>query len=42
MPWRPPDGMFVDCSYNVNKKFTMFVDFMTENDKKIQPWRTGF
>ena len=29
--------MFVDCSYNVNKKFTMFVDFMTENDKKSSP-----
>ena len=33
--------MFVDCSYNVNKKFTMLVDFMTENDKKSSP-RTGF
>ena len=31
--------MFVYCSYNVNKKFTMFVDFMTENDKKIQPYK---
>ena len=26
--------MFVDCSYNVNKMFTMFIDFMTKNDKK--------
>ena len=34
--------MFVDCSYNVNKMFTMFVDFMTENDKKSSPIRTGF
>ena len=25
--------MFVDCSYNVNKMFIMFIDFMTENDK---------
>ena len=29
--------MFVDCSYNVNKKFTMLVDFMSENDKKSSP-----
>ena len=29
--------MFVYCSYNVNKMFTMFVDFMTENDKKSSP-----
>ena len=26
--------MFVYCSYNVNKMFTVLVDFMTENDKK--------
>ena len=29
--------MFVDCSYNVNKMFTMFLDFMTENGKKSSP-----
>ena len=29
--------MFVYCSYNVNKKFIIFVDFMTENDKKSSP-----
>ena len=34
--------MFVYCSYNVNKMFTMLVDFMTENDKKSSPIRTGF
>ena len=34
--------MFVDCSYNVNKMFTMFIDFMTENDKKSSPIWTGF
>ena len=34
--------MFVYCSYNVNKMFTMFIDFMSENDKKSSPIRTGF
>ena len=34
--------MFVDCSYNVNKMFTMFVDFMTENDKKSSPGGLDF
>ena len=34
--------MFVYCSYNVNKMFTMFVDFMTENDKKSSPGGLDF
>ena len=34
--------MFVDCSYNVNKMFTMFIDFMSENDKKSSPGGLDF